>query len=925
MKKRDKKVRGSLRKRLMHAFSLVNMITIILMFAMTTFFIGFSLHIFSGLLSESVASQMAEALSKGTDMPLQGLGEPYRLTALQVEDLDNQPTAMYLIQYQVLQGDKVVYDSTTLDKGAKEFSDQISEIMLMNRIYDEHTAPYMDRDGKIIGYVRVTLNNILVFSALIGLLVITIIGTVSIVLISQVAIFMVGPNVIRPIKELETRMGAMADGVLEGVFDQSITFKRPVREVVALSEHANRIMGRMNGLVENLKAQNVILDGQMHQIQTIFQQVDQGIFHVSSEGTIQDAYSLECERLLGGAIADKRISHILYPSNNGEQAFFEELLQQIFFSEGMSQSVFLSLLPDQLTLNGFYMSITYKMISHKDHELDAHASPSLMVILTNQTEKRALEQQMHQEQSVLKMVVKAMIHSDEIIQLLHAYKQFAETALELYDQGELPFLLREIHTLKGNFAQYDWSQLAQHLNALEDQLLEDTGQETQVSAILDSSNQQLRDGLSAQQLLEALNQDFGTIRQFAGEGFLEETALCLVSKERILQVEARIKEILSSDESREILPLIRALRYQSVKDRLRHYQDYVQKLSERLEKAVAPLAITGDDILVDPDIYADTFRNFVHIFRNSLDHGLESPLERLQNGKPEQGKITLDIKRQGHGMLFTFTDDGRGIDMDALAQKRHKKSTENKVHTGDAMNTANNDSQDSLNALIFEAGLSVKDEATMTSGKGYGLSALKVSVERMKGTVVAYSEVGQGTRIEVLLPLVEAQNGLTSGTELMTGLETSVESLLVARFGMGKTEKRNSSANQITLNQMTAIVNLKGTLNMIVMISVSKPLIYQVAPHLLLYPCTEDEVVASEDDILGELANTLIGNALRDFNHREDVFQLGIPVIMSHSEGYVKYSQDSMLSTEFNFGDLKLDMHLIPIHSEYIIKHLEEA
>lgn len=946
MRKQKNKVRGSLRKRLMHAFSLVNLITILLMFAMTTFFIGFSLHVFSGLLSESVAGQMAGALSNGMGMAPESLGEPYRLTALDVtaQDIgaqDENPIDIYLIQYKVTRGGTVIYDSMASDKGALELSNQISQLMLMDRIYDEATMPYTDDQENVVGNVTVTLNNILVFIALVGLVLITVIGAVSIFLISQVAIFMVGPNVIKPIKELESRLGAMADGVLEGVFDQSITFKRPVREVVALSDHANRIMGRMNDYVENLQAQNIILDGQMHQIQTIFQQVDQGIFHVSADGIIQEAYSLECERLLGGPIANKKISHLLYPENSGEQAFFEELLQQIFSTDAMAQSVFLSLLPEQLTLNGYFISAGYKMVSPMGHHLDLDGAPSLMVILTNQTEKRDLERQMHQEQSILKMVVKAMIHSDEIIQLVRAYRQFAQTAIELYDQQEFSFLLREIHTLKGSFGQYDWLQLAQYLNGLEDNLIGARSESTPPeSASLDANHikenqipglQSLRNQLTPESLLSVLNQDLNLIRQYAGDAFLEETALCLVSKERIIQVEERIKEILSSDESREILPLIRALRYQSVKNLLSHYQDYVEKLSERLEKPVAALEITGDDILVDPDLYADTFRNFVHIFRNSLDHGMESLPERLQAGKSPLGKITLKIEKLSNGMGLIFTDDGRGIDMDTLSNKYKDKGLEGQSEkaqvSGDEIGYGekSGSSDWTINTLIFEEGLSSKDQATMISGKGFGLSALKVSVEGLKGTVVAYSRMGQGTRIEVLLPLLEVQNSLTSGNELMTGLETSARSLLVARFGLDETEKTSSSANQITLNQMTAVVNLKGTLNMIVMISVSKPLIYAVAPHLLLYPCTEDEVVAYEDDLLGELANTLIGNALRDFNHREDVFQLGIPVIMSHTEGYVKYSQDSMTSTHFGFGDLMLDMHLIPIHSEYIIKHLEEA
>jgi len=135
-----------------------------------------------------------------------------------------------------------------------------------------------------------------------------------------------------------------------------------------------------------------------------------------------------------------------------------------------------------------------------------------------------------------------------------------------------------------------------------------------------------------------------------------------------------------------------------------------------------------------------------HIIRNAVDHGIETPAERLKTGKREIGLLCVSARQSGNQILIDIQDDGRGID--------GKKLVEKAIANGviDKAGAAQLNSREQL-ALIFEAGLSTAKQVTAISGRGVGMDVVRSNVERIGGIVEVDSHLGEGTRMTLRVPL----------------------------------------------------------------------------------------------------------------------------------------------------------------------------
>jgi two-component system sensor histidine kinase and response regulator WspE len=156
--------------------------------------------------------------------------------------------------------------------------------------------------------------------------------------------------------------------------------------------------------------------------------------------------------------------------------------------------------------------------------------------------------------------------------------------------------------------------------------------------------------------------------------------------------------------------------------------------------------LVGESTQVDRDILDLLEAPLGHMLRNALDHGIETPAVRLTCGKPEEGTLTLDARHTAGALLITVSDDGAGIDLDAL-----RASIVRKKLASDE--TAARLSEAELLEFLFLPGFSLRDQVTEVSGRGVGLDAVHDVVKRVRGTVRITHEPGLGTRVQLQLPL----------------------------------------------------------------------------------------------------------------------------------------------------------------------------
>jgi two-component system chemotaxis sensor kinase CheA len=171
----------------------------------------------------------------------------------------------------------------------------------------------------------------------------------------------------------------------------------------------------------------------------------------------------------------------------------------------------------------------------------------------------------------------------------------------------------------------------------------------------------------------------------------------------------------------------------------------IRDLSAELGKQVL-VDIEGGDVELDREMIEMIRDPLTHIVRNAVDHGIETPAERLKAGKREIGLLSVSARQSGNQILIDIHDDGRGIDGKKLLEKAIAAGVIDKAAAAELA------PREQL-ALIFEAGLSTAKEVTAISGRGVGMDVVRSNVERIGGIVEVDSKLGVGTRMTLRVPL----------------------------------------------------------------------------------------------------------------------------------------------------------------------------
>lgn len=172
----------------------------------------------------------------------------------------------------------------------------------------------------------------------------------------------------------------------------------------------------------------------------------------------------------------------------------------------------------------------------------------------------------------------------------------------------------------------------------------------------------------------------------------------------------------------------------------------VHDVSGKLGKKVE-LVITGEQTEIDKTVMEKIGDPMVHLIRNSLDHGLETPEERIAAGKPETGRVELNAYHQGGFIVIDIIDDGRGLNTERIRQK----ALDNGLIAEDNQLT-----EQEINELIFRPGFSTAEAVSDLSGRGVGMDVVRRNIESLGGHVSVVSEAGYGSTFSVSLPLTLA-------------------------------------------------------------------------------------------------------------------------------------------------------------------------
>ena len=201
-----------------------------------------------------------------------------------------------------------------------------------------------------------------------------------------------------------------------------------------------------------------------------------------------------------------------------------------------------------------------------------------------------------------------------------------------------------------------------------------------------------------------------------------------------------------SHHTRELQKAVMAVRMQPVKSVFSRIPRIVRDTAAQLGKDIQ-LVLSGENTEVDKTVIEQLSDPLVHMIRNSVDHGVETPDERVKNGKPAQGTIHLSAYHRSGRIIIEIQDDGKGIARERVLAKAKEKGL---VATDAAL------SDEEIDHLIFLPGFSTAEKVTNVSGRGVGMDVVTRNIEGLSGTVRLTNTPGKGSLFTVSLPLTLA-------------------------------------------------------------------------------------------------------------------------------------------------------------------------
>jgi two-component system chemotaxis sensor kinase CheA len=189
-------------------------------------------------------------------------------------------------------------------------------------------------------------------------------------------------------------------------------------------------------------------------------------------------------------------------------------------------------------------------------------------------------------------------------------------------------------------------------------------------------------------------------------------------------------------------------RMQPIKKVFGRFPRLVRDLARQLKKEIN-LELVGEDTDLDKNLVEALADPLVHLVRNAVDHGIESPEEREASGKARGGKVILAAEQEGDHILLSISDDGKGMDPNVLRAIAVKRGVMDK-------DAADRLSDTECYNLIFAPGFSTKTEISDVSGRGVGMDVVKTKISQLNGSINIYSAKGQGSKIVIKVPLTLA-------------------------------------------------------------------------------------------------------------------------------------------------------------------------
>lgn len=602
----------------------------------------------------------------------------------------------------------------------------VKRVTRLGRDLLEVAVPVSSEEGEALGTIRYALSTQPMHEALtrakhesdtrlwrsLGLMV-TLVGVVTglgLVLSRAQAV-----RVTEPVSALQRAAEALAGGDRSARVDI-----KSDDELALLGSSFNRMVDELDGSYRELEYMNRTLEQQVEartaelalrnrDMRLVLDNVDRGFVNLSPAGLMAGERSAIVSEWFGASESAQAFWDYVAPVSDAFAAVFREAWLQI--EEGfLPLDVCLGQLPTQLTHGERSFSFRY-LPFHSGGDAGAGGQlEGVLLVIADVTERLAREREEAQHAELMQCFKKLVSDRSGFTSFLQEAAAMLEQIVSPAAAADTTRVKRTLHTLKGNAAVMGLSVVASLCHALE----------TELAAAERMSPRALGELRSRWTVIEE------HVASFVG-----------ASDERVIEVPeaeyaAVLERLAGGERPSELLKQLRSWSLEPTAKPLSRLAEQARSLARRLGRGEIDVDLESGDVRLDSQYWAPFFADLVHVLRNAVDHGLELPSERSAVGKPARGRLALKTRIEGSQLVFEISDDGRGIDWGAIAERA---SAQGLPHSTQA---------ELLDALCAD-GVTTRTRVTDVSGRGVGMASFRQRLSALAGRLEVRSTKGVGT------------------------------------------------------------------------------------------------------------------------------------------------------------------------------------
>ncbi len=486
-----------------------------------------------------------------------------------------------------------------------------------------------------------------------------------------------------------------------------------VLESIAVCYIARSFFDNVIGLEKIVQARTAEVEAKNRDMRLVLDNVEQGLAMIDRAGVFSSERSKAFDALLpsgNNATIGEAIAEVSPVAAETFALGWSEVTEGF-----MPVEVSMDLLPKRLCFGERTLGLTYMPIMNGD-QLE-----KCLVVVTDRTAELEREKLEAEQRELIQIADRMTRDRNGVLEYLEEARNLV-AGIASESEKDLAVTKRLLHTLKGNSAILGLTRLTDLCHEIESTLveegrgLEDAERRAVVAsfAAVEKLVAQLSGGATDRSGLEISEHDYQELLE-------------------LLKERAPIERLVTK---------LRGWKLEPTQRRLARAADHAKGLARRLGKEEPHVDIRDNGIRLEPARWGSFWSALVHVIRNSVDHGLEAPEERVAVGKPDVGHIKLETSISDGTFVVSVSDDGRGIDFTRVAAKAADLGIQIQP-TSD------------LTSILFEDGVSTAESVTDISGRGVGMGAVRAEAEKLGGRTELSSAPGHGTTVTFKFPIAD--------------------------------------------------------------------------------------------------------------------------------------------------------------------------